>query len=124
MGLDQLDKKKLLEDKASEFSSIQYEPIDKTLITGFEQWVKEYFNVKDDLKDFRRRNEGYGIELVSENADRGYVFVGPLQVERNFEKRLERSLEHYTKGLNLNIRIIKKFVHYPEELAGFSWKRD
>jgi len=84
-------------------------------------WIKEYFNIKEDLAQFKSRNGGQGLEVVNQDNSRGYVFVGSLQLERDFENRMEKIMQWYQSG---NRRIFKKFTDYEEQLAGFSWRRE
>lgn len=82
------------------------------------EWIQRYFNTKENLSQFKSRNGEQGLELVNQLNSRGYVFVGPLQIEGDFEGRMERIKEWYEAG---NRRILKKFVDYKNELSGFSW---
>ena len=49
----------------------------------------------------------------------GYVFVGPLQLERDFKSGMERSKQWYVAGGKV---ILQEFVDNKDELAGFSWR--
>lgn len=80
-------------------------------------WIKEYFNVNEDMVNFKRRNEGY-LELRSRDKFKGYVFVGAFQLNRDYEGRMRDAKEKdYFKK-----RVIREFVDHGNELAGFSWR--
>lgn len=85
-----------------------------------QEMIKKYFNSCEDLSNFRRRNgsEGLGLELISSDGSQGYVFVGPIQLDRDFKSRMQNSKERY-QAMN---KIIKgEFVRVEDELAGFAW---
>jgi hypothetical protein len=70
------------------------------------------------LLGFRRRNNGYYSELESASGSRGYVFVGPLQLDRDYQKRMQETQKLFEYSAK---RIIRNFTDYENELAGFSW---
>ena len=84
-----------------------------------EGWIKDYFGQTQDLSAFERRNEDIGLELRNSEGNMGYVFVGPLQLERDFKSGMERSKQWYVAGGKV---ILQEFVDNKDELAGFSWR--
>lgn len=84
--------------------------------------IEKYFGVNENLSGFSKRNgsQGIGLELQSPSEDRGYVFVGPLQLERDIRNRLNYSREVYERSGKR--KIIREFVDHESEIAGFSWR--
>lgn len=86
-----------------------------------QRWIKEYFNIKENLSKFKKREDRDGLELVSMTCSRGYVFVYPTQTsDRNIGKKTDRMERIYLKDEDR--RLLKRFVDYEKELAGFSWR--
>ena len=88
-----------------------------------QDWIKKYFHVKEDLTDFQRRNDYRGLELRSADHSRGYIFVGPLQLDEDFEGRMIKSRELYAYRLP-NTNVLRSFTDFKKDLAGFSWRRE
>ncbi len=81
------------------------------------EWIRNYFNVEEDMNNFERRNRGY-LELRSLDKSRGYVFVGEIQLNRDYEGRMRDA-----KGKDyFNKTLIREFVDHDNKLAGFSWR--
>lgn len=87
--------------------------------TKLQEWIKDYFSKEEDLSLFKLRNKGY-LELVSEKGNRGYVFVGELQIDRDHEKRMSENKRIYENGLSK--RIIRSFVDSNQGFSGFYWE--
>ena len=96
--------------------------IDKGLISKetLEALIKKYFKVNEDLSKFKRRNSGY-LEVMELYEHRGYVFVGELQLDRDYKERMQRVKNLFEKGYNVNI--LDTFIDDTKSLAGFSWRR-
>src|SRR3989344_4145057 len=71
------------------------------------RWIKDYFNIDENINNFERRNEGY-LELRSLDKPRGYTFVGELQLDRDYERRMRRIKEESYNG----VFIAREFVDY------------
>ncbi len=93
--------------------------------TGFlgkerlQQWVEIYFGEKQDLTGFERKNVGLGTELRNKKRNAGYAFVGPMQLDRDFTRRMQDLKQMY---LSQGTTILREFVNHPDEIAGFSWR--
>lgn len=83
-----------------------------------EFWIKEYFALAEDLSNFKRRNRG-GLELVSLDGTRGYVFIGEMQLERDHEKRMLEERRIYDA---MKRRCIKSFSDFDQGISGFYWR--
>ena len=83
--------------------------------------IKQYFNVREDLTDFQRRNDYRGLQLRRADNTKGYVFVGPLQLDRDFERRMVETRQFYSSDNNT---ILRSFTDFENDLAGFSWRRE
>ena len=86
-----------------------------------QNWIRKYFNLREDLTDFQRRNDDRGLELRSADYTKGYVFVGPLQLDRDFERRMMETRQLYELSDHI---ILRSFTDFQNELAGFSWRRE
>jgi len=82
--------------------------------------IEQYFKGKqEDLSQFVRRNKGY-LELMSKDQQRGYVFVGELQLDRDHESRMmETRRIHNT----LERETVFSFVDNEEGMSGFYWEK-
>jgi hypothetical protein len=91
------------------------------------EWIKDYFNVDENLTGFFRRNEieGIGLEICASDFSRGYVFVGELQLDRDYEeRRMQKSKRLYIDGRGIGmLRIGREFIDHNENMAGFSWEK-
>jgi len=96
------------------------EPIsrDWLLKSEYESWIKEYFHAKEDLSHFNRSG-GEDLELTSQDGSRGYVFIGPLEVNINFQLRMKRKMYEYKR---LGKGIDKTVEDKENEIFGFSWR--
>lgn len=97
-------------------------PIDKGIIDQkiLEGLIRDFFNVNENLDDFLRRNKDCSLELTKKDESRGYVFVGPLQLDRDYEARMQQISHWYS---NRGKDILKSVVDFQEEKAGFSWRQ-
>ena len=83
-----------------------------------ENCIQYYFGRHENLNDFMRKNEGV-LELMSKSKNRGYVFVGELQLDRNHERSMLRIRKQYeTNGKRIN----RIFIDNSEGLSGFYWE--
>lgn len=96
----------------------EWRPINKGFVPAstLQEWIKEYFNINENLKGFKRRNNGC-LELMSQDNSRGYIFWGEIQLDRDVKGRMEKEKEHYI----INKRLLREFVDYEQGLAGLSW---
>ena len=85
-----------------------------------QNWIRKYFNVREDLTDFQRKNADRGLEVRSADYTKGYVFVGPLQLDRDFERRMMETRQLYSSYNT----ILRSFTDFGEGIAGFSWVRE
>jgi len=88
-----------------------------------EEWVREYFGSDVDLSNFVRRNDqrGFGLELRDEDSSKGYVFAGPLQLDRDYVKRMEGTKLLYAS--EDGFEITREFIDHEDEIAGFTWRK-
>ena len=88
---------------------------------GFRGWCQKYFRNSESLDGFRVANTGI-IHLVSLDFERGYVFAGELQVDRDHEARMNSQRIVYRDGFGK--RIVLVFVDDRDEvkLSGFFWE--
>lgn len=84
-----------------------------------EGWVQEYFGREEDLSDFKRRNKGNYLELLSPEGGRGYLFFGELQLDRDYEARMSGERE---KSEFIGRKTINVFVDNKKGLSGFYWE--
>lgn len=84
-------------------------------------WIKEYFNVNEDMVNFKRRNEGY-LELRSFDKSRGYTFVGAFQLNRDYEGGIRNAKAEINEMDYIKKRVVREFVDHDDQLAGFSWR--
>ena len=86
-----------------------------------QDWIGEYFHVNEDLADFQRRNDCFdrGLEIRSADHSKGYVFVGPIQLDRDFERRMMETRELYQNSQQIAIR---SFTDFENQMAGFFWR--
>lgn len=85
------------------------------------EWVNEYFGVQErNLSGFFRRSGEDGLELISPDERKGYVFFGSIQLDRDYEARMQRVRQHLDAGTK---RVTRYFVDLENEVAGFAWSR-
>lgn len=107
--------------KEAGYEAITPENMGIGLTGNIPDWLKEYFSTNESLDDFVRRNDYDGLEVMKNDLSRGYVFVGPLQLDRDYELRMQDIRKRFC---SLGRRTIKYFVDLENELAGFSWSVD
>lgn len=90
-----------------------------------ESWIKEYFNIDEDLSGFRRRDGNSGhcnaLELVNESHRKGYsfTFVKITVPHIDYESKMQEIRKGFSGSTK---RITRYFVDFEKELAGFSWR--
>jgi len=98
------------------------ETLERKALTRLDlELIKDYFfgNNRINLDSFTRENRGVYLEIISASSDEGYLFFGELQLDRDYEARMESELSIQKKKGRI---IYKKFTDYKERISGFHWR--
>lgn len=82
-------------------------------------WVREYFSINENLDGFKRRNNRRGLELISGDGSRGYVFAKPPQSSEDYVGRVKRTIEILS---NSGRKLLKLFMDHEKDFIAFSWR--
>lgn len=98
----------------------KYNELGENSMQLFEGWIQNYFSKKEDLSNFVRYNGGDFCRLKTKEGDRGYVFAGELQLERDHEEKMMEERRVHEGGLRR--KVLNIFIDNVESLSGFYWE--